>query len=153
MWRVITFIVWVSPGLAFGQDALFDLAGVWGGAGTYLDRNISEEIRCRMNISSDLEMTEIEGVCASARRKENLNLRISRGVNNELSIEDLTSNTRNQGQMHGVLYDDGVRFSLNSNNQVTSLTILLTSHESMEWKIVISTQSRTQSTAVEFVRQ
>ncbi|EBA12200.1 hypothetical protein [Roseobacter sp. CCS2] len=139
---------------AFAQDALFDLAGNWSGAGVFLDRNIEEDIRCRITVTSDDKTTDIIGVCASARRNENVDFSIIRNADGSLISRLGNENSgRRPVVLAGGLEEDGLQLSGQQGAEQTRITMQLTEPDTMEMTVIISTEARTQMTKLLFTKR
>ena len=139
---------------AMAQDVLTDLAGSWAGSGTYLDRNIEEDIRCRINVTSNDSTTNIAGVCASARRNEDIELSILRNDDGTLTAQQENENSiRRPLVMDGVLGRDSIELSGRRGAEETRLTLQLIDPDTLAMISVISSANRTQSTTLQFDRR
>lgn len=139
---------------AMAQDVLTDLAGSWAGSGTFLDRNIEEDIRCRINVTSDGNTTNIAGVCASARRNENVDLRIIRNDDGTLTAQQENENSlRRPLVLDGVLGEDSIALSGRRGAEETRLTLQLIEPDTLAMTSITSSASRTQSTTLQFARR
>lgn len=144
----------IFPSLLQSQDVLFDLAGDWTGVGNYLDRNIEEDIRCRLNIATDAAMSDLTGVCASARQREDVQFRILRQDDGRVLSEQTNPSIDGRDlQLTGTLEPDGVSLSGQQFGEKTDLTMRLVDETQMELRIVVTAESRTQTTSILFDRR
>ncbi|MEJ8561614.1 hypothetical protein QTO30_10565 [Yoonia sp. GPGPB17] len=138
----------------FAQDALFGLAGNWAGAGTYLDRNIEEDVRCRISVTTTDAKTDVVGICASARRNEDVDFSIMRTSDGRLmSRQENANSLRRPVVLEGVLEDNGLQLSGQQGAEETRLTMHLTEAGKMEMVIVIASAARTRTSTLLFTRR
>jgi len=139
------------PSLATAQDALADMAGNWAGQGEYLDRNIQEDIRCRLTIASDDTASSITGTCASARRKEDFDLSVQRLAAGQL--RSTRRDTFGEVTLTGALDPNGFQLSGTRAAEQTDVTLRLTEPNTLAIDITTTSPDRTQSTTVSLFRR
>lgn len=143
----------LTPAAATAQDALFEMAGNWAGRGTYLDRNIEEDLRCRLTITTDAEASEVQGACASARRREDIHfvfLRAPDGSLRSRAVQD--TGARQPVELTGILMPDGVALTGRRAQQDITLTMELLDVDRIGLTITLTKPDRQQSIAMELTR-
>lgn len=152
--RCVFFILLaLAPAAATAQDALFEMAGSWSGRGTYLDRNIDEDLRCRLTITSNAEASEVQGACASARRREDIHFVLLREPDGSLrsrAVQD--TGAQRPVELTGILMPDGVAMTGRRAQQDITFTMELLDADRMGFTITLTKPDRRQSIAMELTR-
>jgi len=143
----------LAPAAAAAQDALFEMAGSWSGRGTYLDRNIDEDLRCRLTITTDAKASEVQGACASARRREDIHFVFLRAPDGSLRSRAVREEgAQRQVELTGGLTPEGVALTGRRAQQNITLTMELLAADRMGLTITLTKPDRRQSIAMELTR-
>ncbi|RFP88561.1 hypothetical protein DZK27_08785 [Rhodobacteraceae bacterium 63075] len=143
----------LAPAAATAQDALFEMAGSWSGRGTYLDRNIDEDLRCRLTITTDAKASEVQGACASARRREDIHFVFLREPDGSLRSRTLQdTGAQRPVELTGILMPDGVALTGRRAQQDITLAMKLLAADRIGLTITLTKPERRQSIAMELTR-
>lgn len=143
----------LAPAAATAQDALFEMAGNWAGRGTYIDRNIDEDLRCRLTITTDAQASEVQGACASARRREDIHfvfLRAPDGSLRSRTVQD--RGAQRPVELTGIMTPNGVTLTGRRAQQDIALEMALRDTGRLGIEITLTKPDRRQSIAMELTR-